>query len=195
MSRYDCRKIKKKLKTELDKARYEHTIGVMDTAACLAMRYDCDIEKAEVAGLLHDCAKCIPNDNKLRMCKKFGIEITSAEKKAPFLLHAKLGAFLAKKEYDVDDEEILSAIACHTTGKPDMSLLDKIIFIADYIEPGRDKAPSLPEVRKLAFQDIDKALIHILEDTLTYLKESGQQIDPTTQAVLDYYTGGLANDN
>jgi len=195
MPRYDCRKIKKKLKTELDKARYEHTIGVMDTAACLAMRYDCDIEKAEVAGLLHDCAKCIPNDNKLRMCKKFGIEITSAEKKAPFLLHAKLGAYIARKEYDVEDQEILSAIACHTTGKPEMSLLDKIIFIADYIEPGRDKAPCLPEVRRLAFQDIDKALIHILQDTLSYLEESGQQIDPTTQAVLDYYTGGLKNDN
>ena len=76
-----------------------------------------------------------------------------------------------------------------------MSLLDKIIFIADYIEPGRDKAPCLPEVRRLAFQDIDKALIHILQDTLSYLEESGQQIDPTTQAVLDYYTGGLKNDN
>ena len=164
MSRYDCKKIKKKLKTELDKARYEHTIGVMDTAACLAMRYDCDFEKAQVAGLLHDCAKCIPNDSKLRMCKKFGIEITSSEKKAPFLLHA-------------------------------MSLLDKIIFIADYIEPGRDKAPNLQEIRRLAFQDIDKALIHILKDTLSYLEESGQQIDPTTRAVLEYYTGGLANDN
>ena len=195
MSRYDCKKIKKKLKTELDKARYEHTIGVMDTAACLAMRYDCDFEKAQVAGLLHDCAKCIPNDSKLRMCKKFGIEITSSEKKAPFLLHAKLGAYIAKKEYEVDDPEILSAIACHTTGKPDMSLLDKIIFIADYIEPGRDKAPNLQEIRRLAFQDIDKALIHILKDTLSYLEESGQQIDPTTRAVLEYYTGGLANDN
>lgn len=190
MSKYDCKKIKKKLKTELDKARYEHTIGVMDTAACLAMRYECDLEKAIVAGLLHDCAKCIPNDNKLRLCKKHGIEISASEKKAPFLLHAKLGAYLAKKDYEVDDDEILSAIACHTTGKPDMSLLDKIVFIADYIEPGRDKAPNLLEIRRLAFQDIDQALVQILKDTLSYLEESGQQIDPTTQAVLEFYTGG-----
>ena len=71
-----------------------------------------------------------------------------------------------------------------------MSLLDKIVFIADYIEPGRDKAPNLLEIRRLAFQDIDQALVQILKDTLSYLEESGQQIDPTTQAVLEFYTGG-----
>ena len=187
MQEYDKKKIKKKLKKELDKDRYEHTIGVMDTAACLAMRYGCDMEKALVAGLLHDCAKCIPNDGKLRLFKRYGIEISPAEKKAPFLLHAKLGAYLAREEYHVEDEEILSAIACHTTGKPAMSLLDKLVFVADYIEPGRNRAPGLAVIRSLAFEDIDRALVHILGDTLEYLKESGQQIDPTTQAVLDYY--------
>ena len=187
MQEYDNRKIRKQLKKELDKARYEHTIGVMDTAACLAMRYGCDMNKALTAGLLHDCAKCIPNDGKLRLCKKYGIEITPAEKKAPFLLHAKLGSYLAREEYGVEDPEILSAIACHTTGKPNMSMLDKIVFIADYIEPGRDRAPGLPRIRALAFRDLDQALICILEDTLDYLKSTDQQIDPTTQAVLDFY--------
>ena len=184
---YDLKKIKKKLKNELDESRYEHTIGVMDTAACLAMRYGADLTQALVAGLLHDCAKCIPNDKKLKLCRKNGIEVTPFEEKAPFLLHAKLGAWMAEHEYHVSDPAILSAIACHTTGKPDMSLLDKIVFIADYIEPGRNKAPGLPEIRRLAFTDIDQALIRILSDTLDYLASSNDPIDPTTQNVLDYY--------
>ncbi len=184
---YDLKKIKKKLKNELDESRYEHTIGVMDTAACLAMRYGADLTQALVAGLLHDCAKCIPNDKKLKLCRKNGIEVTPFEEKAPFLLHAKLGAWMAEHEYHVSDPAILSAIACHTTGKPDMSLLDKIVFIADYIEPGRNKAPGLPEIRRLSFTDIDQALIRILSDTLDYLASSNDPIDPTTQNVLDYY--------
>ena len=184
---YDLKKIKKKLKNELDESRYEHTIGVMDTAACLAMRYGADLTQALVAGLLHDCAKCIPNDKKLKLCRKNGIEVTPFEEKAPFLLHAKLGAWMAEHEYHVSDPAILSAIACHTTGKPDMSLLEKIVFIADYIEPGRNKAPGLPEIRRLSFTDIDQALIRILSDTLDYLASSNDPIDPTTQNVLDYY--------
>lgn len=184
---YDLKKIKKKLKNELDESRYEHTIGVMDTAACLAMRYGADLTQALVAGLLHDCAKCIPNDKKLKLCRKNGIEVTPFEEKAPFLLHAKLGAWMAEHEYHVSDPAILSAIACHTTGKPDMSMLDKIVFIADYIEPGRNKAPGLPEIRRLSFTDIDQALIRILSDTLDYLASSNDPIDPATQNVLDYY--------
>lgn len=184
---YDLKKIKKKLKNELDESRYEHTIGVMDTAACLAMRYGADLTQALVAGLLHDCAKCIPNDKKLKLCRKNGIEVTPFEEKAPFLLHAKLGAWMAEHEYHVSDPAILSAIACHTTGKPDMSLLDKIVFIADYIEPERNKAPGLPEIRRLSFTDIDQALIRILSDTLDYLASSNDPIDPATQNVLDYY--------
>ena len=184
---YDLKKIKKKLKNELDESRYEHTIGVMDTAACLAMRYGADLTQALVAGLLHDCAKCIPNDKKLKLCRKNGIEVTPFEEKAPFLLHAKLGAWMAEHEYHVSDPAILSAIACHTTGKLDMSLLDKIVFIADYIEPGRNKAPGLPEIRRLSFTDIDQALIRILSDTLDYLASSNDPIDPAAQNVLDYY--------
>ena len=184
---YNLIKMQKKLKKYVDESRYVHTLGVMYTAAALAMRYDADLEKAQVAGLLHDCAKCIPNDKKLKLCRKNGIEVTPFEEKAPFLLHAKLGAWMAEHEYHVSDPAILSAIACHTTGKPDMSLLDKIVFIADYIEPGRNKAPGLPEIRRLSFTDIDQALIRILSDTLDYLASSNDPIDPATQNVLDYY--------
>ena len=150
MAEYDLKLLQKQMKEELAGDRYEHTLGVMYTAEALAMRYDVDMTKAAVAGLLHDCAKCIPNAQKIKMCKKHDIEISELEEKNPSLLHAKLGAYIAKKAYNVEDPEILSAIRWHTTGKPDMSMLDVIIYMADYIEPNRDKAPNLKEIRKLS---------------------------------------------
>ena len=183
----DRNDIRKKLKKELDKGRYEHTKGVMYTAGCLAMAHGYSVENAMLAGLLHDCAKCIPNDEKIRICEKKDILITAVEYDSPYLLHAKLGAYLAETEYEVSDPEILHAIKVHTTGEPDMSLLDKIIYIADYIEPGRDKAPNLDEVRKLAFEDLDACMAEILSDTLKYLSSRGGSIDPTTKLTYEYY--------
>lgn len=180
-------KMQKKLKSELDHYRYEHTMGVMHTAACLAMRYDEDVERALIAGLLHDCAKCIPADEKIKMCKKNHIEISAAEKSNPGLLHAKLGAFLAKEKYGITDEGILRAITFHTTGCPEMTLLDKIIYIADYIEAGRKPLPNMEEVRKLAFCDLDACLYRILKDSLVYLESKGNVVDPMTEKTYLYY--------
>ena len=187
MKTYDMKAFQKKLKREMDEGRYQHTPGVMYTAAALAMRYEYDIQKAQIAGLLHDCAKCIPNGKKLKLCEKYQIPVTEVENRNPFLLHAKLGSFLASHEYDVQDEEILSAILYHTTGKPGMSLLDKIVYIADYIEPRRNKAPNLTEVRKLAFLDLDAALYKILSDTLSYLDEGTGEVDEMTIKAYEYY--------
>ena len=180
-------KLQKKMKNELDHDRYEHTIGVMHTAACLAMRYEEDMDRALLAGLLHDCAKCIPAEEKIKMCKKNHIEIAEAEKDNPGLLHAQLGAFLAKEKYGITDESILRAIRFHTTGCPEMTLLDKIIYIADYIEAGRKPLPNLAEVRKLAFCDLDACLYRILEDSLVYLKSKGSVVDPMTEKTYLYY--------
>ena len=180
-------KMRKKLKGELDKERYDHTIGVMHTAGCMAMRYGADLDAALTAGLLHDCAKCIPNDKKIEMCNKYHINISAAELSNPGLLHAKLGAYIAWKKYQIEDEEILHAIASHTTGRPAMTLLEKIIYIADFIEPGRSEAPNLPAVRELAFVDIDKCLYKILEDSLAYLEKKGVAIDPMTEKTFLYY--------
>ena len=135
-------RIRRKLMAELDKERYEHTLGVMYTAASMAMRYDADIDKALMAGLLHDCAKCISGENKIKLCDRYHLSVSEVEKSNPSLLHAKLGAFLAAKKYHVDDKEIVNAIASHTTGRPHMSLLEKIIYIADYIEPGMEEPVS-----------------------------------------------------
>lgn len=179
--------IRKNLKKSLDKGRYEHTEGVMYTAAALAMAHGYAIDDAMLAGLLHDCAKCIPNDEKIKICKKNNILITSVEYESPQLLHAKLGAYLAETVYEVNNPQILHAIKVHTTGEPAMSILDKIIYIADYIEPGRDKAPNLDYVRKLAFRDLDACMAQILRDTLHYLASRNGSIDPMTEMTYDYY--------
>lgn len=187
MKSYDVVKINKILKRNLDKKRFEHTISVSYTAAALAMRYECDIKKARLAGLLHDCAKCIPNEKKLDLCQRYNIHINEAEMNNPFLLHAKIGAFLTMHKYKIQDKEIISAILNHTTGKPHMSMLDKVIYVADYIEPGRDKAPDLDEIRILAFTDIDMALYRILSSTLNYLESFEGDVDPLTKKAYEYY--------
>ena len=180
-------KLRDEMRKVQDSKRFEHTLGVTYTAACLAMCYNENIQNAEIAGLLHDCAKCLPNEKKIHICKKSHVEINFAESKNPFLLHAKAGAILAEKEYGISDQNILNAVRFHTTGRPGMSLLEKIIFIADYIEPGRTHSVYLPEIRKLAFVDLDAALRRILSDTLEHLKTSESEIDPTTQETYEYY--------
>ena len=181
--------LRKEVKKEFtaDKARYWHTIGVAETSACLAMRYGVDMQKAFTAGLLHDCAKCMGNDKLLSACEKHHIPVTDVERRNPYLLHAKVGSYLAKEEYKVEDPEILSAILYHTTGHPNMTLLEKIIFTADYIEPGRKQAPNLKIIRQMAFIDLDAAVKKILEDTLDYLRSGDGEMDPMTEETYQYY--------
>jgi predicted HD superfamily hydrolase involved in NAD metabolism len=187
----DLKKIRKAMEKSLDSKRYEHTLGVEYTAAALAMRYDADIKSAQIAGLLHDCAKCMSDEKRISICEKHNITINPVERRNPYLLHAKVGSFLAMDEYGIKDQDIINAILNHTTGRPRMSTLEKIIFIADYIEPGRKQAPNLPEIRKLAFIDLDKTLLRVLEDTLTYLAEGDGELDPMTKKTYDYYCGKI----
>lgn len=187
MTEYNFIKIEKKLSKYLDEARFSHTLGVMYTCASLAMVHGYDLQAAQIAGLLHDSAKCIPNKKKLKICAQNDIPVTNFEREHPFLLHAKLGAYIAAEKYGVTDKEVLSAITYHTTAKPEMTLLEKIVYIADYIEPARDKAPHLAEIRKLAFQDLDECIYEILKDTLLYLDKNPDDIDNTTKDAFDYY--------
>lgn len=187
MKTNELSKIRKAMEKSLDPKRYEHTLGVEYTAAALAMRYDAPIGNARLAGLLHDCAKCLSNDKRLAICEKHNISVSDIERRNPYLLHAKVGSFLAMHEYGVTDPDVINAILNHNTGRPGMSLLEKIIYVADYIEPGRKQAPNLQEIRKLAFMNLDHALLRILEDTLSYLKNSGSEIDPMTEKTYLYY--------
>lgn len=193
MKTADLKKIRKSMEKELDARRYEHTLGVAYTAAALAMCYDIDPIMAETAGLLHDCAKCLSDDKKISVCRKNNMEINSVESRNPYLLHAKAGYCIAKSKFNIDDQDILNAILNHTTGRPGMSRLEKIIYIADYIEPSRKQAPNLPDVRKLAFRDLDQALLKILSDILRYLESGDGEIDPLTKETYNYYSDLLQN--
>lgn len=183
----ELEKIQKKLEKRLDKDRYQHTLGVMYTAASMAMRYDENIEEAMTAGLLHDCGKFCSVKEQMKLCDKYGLRLTDAELEVPALIHSRLGAYLAEKEYHIDNPRIINAILHHTTGRAGMDTLEKIIYLADYIEPGRKMIPILPEVRRLSFTDIDKAVCVCADATLTYLRNTGRAIDPMTAQTYEYY--------
>ena len=181
-------KLRKEMEQTLERKRYEHTLGVAYTAANLAMIHGVDVEKALTAGMLHDCAKCMSHHKQLSLCRKNKIVLSEIETEnhSP-LLHAKAGSCLARKKYGITDEEILQAISYHTTGRPHMSPLEKIIYIADYMEPGRAELPNMAAVRGLAFQNLDECLYRILKDSLDYLKTKDLTIDTMTEKTYEYY--------
>lgn len=193
----DLKKLRKQMEKELEPKRYEHTLSVAYTAANLAAVHGADVESALVAGMLHDCAKCLGYKKQKSLCKKNHVQLSELEsKKDSPLLHAKAGSILARREYGINDEDILNAIAYHTTGRPQMSLLEKIIYIADYIEPERrhikrnvDNAQTdrLTEIRRIAYRNLDEALCSILGDSLAYLEGKGGSIDYMTQKTYEYY--------
>ena len=198
-------KLRKEMEKVLEPKRYEHTLSVAYTAANLAMVHGEDIEKALIAGMLHDCAKCLSHHKQISICEKNHITLSEMETEdASPLIHAKAGSILAREEYGVEDEDILNAICYHTTGRPYMSRLEKIIYIADYIEPGRKHAKrcaatsdiyfqNLTAARKLAYHDLDEALCRILNDTLSHLKEKGGMVDSMTQKTYEYYKYEMQN--
>ena len=181
------KKLRKSIRKNQDAKRYEHTMGVEYTAAALAMRYGANMDDALLAGLLHDCAKCLSEEKLIAICEKYKLPITETERELPFLLHGKVGGFLAEKKYGVQNQDVINAIVHHTMGREEMSLLEKIVFVADYIEPGRNRAANLSELRELAFKDIDLAMLRVLEGTLEHLKSNGWTIDPQTEKTWNYY--------
>lgn len=193
----DVAKLRKEMEIILEPKRYEHTLSVAYTAANLAAVHSEDIDKALVAGILHDCAKCLSYKKQLSLCEKNHVQLSEMEaKEGSPLLHAKAGSVLAREKYGITDEDILNAICYHTTGRPGMSPLEKIIYIADYIEPGRrhmkrfgDGAPMerLKHIRQMAYRDLDETLCCILSDTLTYLRQNSAHIDMMTQDTYEYY--------
>jgi nicotinate-nucleotide adenylyltransferase len=184
---YNLEEMSKRLSKYIDANRYYHTQGVRFMSAALAMAHGADIMKAETAGLLHDCAKCLSDTKKIKICDKNHISISSVERDNPFLLHSKVGAYIAKEKYGITDEEILDAIRYHTTGRPGMRMLEQIVFIADYIEPRRNKSRHLPEIRLEAFRDLDECCYLILKDMLIYLHSRSGEIDSNTQEAFRFY--------
>lgn len=185
---WSINKITEDLKNTLKVSRFEHTIHVAKTAKDMAEHFHVNPNKAYFAGILHDCAKNKTDDELIELCEKNHIEITHTERRLPYLLHGKAGAFLAEEKYGITDREILQAVTWHTTGKEDMSSLEKIIFSADYIEPGRTKQPNLEYLRSIALKDLDLLVYHILKDTMDYLTKSEiGSIDENTKKAYIYY--------
>ena len=170
---------------KIGEKRAYHSIGVMNTAINLAKAHDYDIEKARIAGLLHDCAKYRDRSYLLKRANDFGIILDNIMLENTELIHGPLGAKVAKYEFGVSDEEILDAICYHTTGRENMTTLDKIIYIADYIEPNRD-FPGVEEARKLAYIDLNKCLKFAMENTIIFLLKQGNLIHIDTIEARNY---------
>ncbi|RRJ16412.1 HD domain-containing protein [Lachnoanaerobaculum orale] len=190
-SRENIDLIKADLKEKLPEKRYEHTLGVAYTAAALAMCYGEDILKAELAGILHDVAKAKKSSELKDDMKGYidpytdGDYVALIADKAPQILHAIYAPYLAKKDYKIEDKDILSAIRWHTTGKKDMTMLEKIVFVADYIEPNRKKLPDIDRIRTLSFHDISEAVKVTAKSTIEYLGSQGMYIDKFTYELSD----------
>lgn len=183
--------LKDKLKLQLHEVRYTHSISVMQEAVKLGIHYGCNesqLDKIRLAGLLHDCAKNICEelsfDILYKYCEDNGFKLDKFFKNSPSLAHCYVGAVLAKKEYGIYDEEVLGAIRCHTFAKENMSLIEKIIYVADFIEPLRPKGPLREAVRDIAYSDIDNAMMRMLEYTIKRNNEKGVEVYPLSRKVL-----------
>ncbi len=168
------------ISAHLDVARACHTMQVADYARYLAQKFGADEEKAYLSGLLHDCTKCFSHEWQIDYLKEKGISLSDADLASPQILHQISGAIYAKEELGLEDQEILSAIACHTTGKADMSLLDQILFFADSCEPTRNY-PAVEALRKCGERNLREGVAALLERTIQYIKEKNQPLHPQTE--------------
>lgn len=177
-------KARRLAKKRLSAKRYQHTLNVRRMAVKLAKRWGADPEKAALAALLHDTAKELPREEMLQILNDNAIMAESAQNRPSPVWHGICAAILAQTQWGVEDEEVLSAIRCHTTGKPGMSLLDEIVFLADMTSAERDY-PEVDYLRKLEKKDIHQAMREALEMNLHWLEESGKPVDEETRAALE----------
>ncbi|MBQ8093776.1 MAG: bis(5'-nucleosyl)-tetraphosphatase (symmetrical) YqeK [Clostridia bacterium] len=178
-------KMEYKLKKALDMERYIHTKGVEKTARKMAKVFGEDEEKAGLAGLLHDCAKCLSLDKMNKAVKDYPVDDLMRHSKS--LLHSAAGRCLAESVYGVTDPEVLEAIRWHTTGRAGMSRLEKIVYLADIIEPSRKPFPGIEELRRLCMEDLDKAMHTALLMSLEHVAKQGKTLHPDTLAALEEY--------
>ena len=172
----------------LKPSRVAHVLGCRDTAVQLAKKWGADVTAAARAALLHDVTKALDGPLQLTLCDVYGIILDNFSTENPKTLHALTGSSVADRIFG-EDPAVVAAIRSHTTAKPDMNVLEKIIYVADYMEPNRD-FPGVDELRELAYSDLDKALILGLEMTISLLVEQGREIAPASQAALAFLKKG-----
>ena len=175
---------KKLVRKNLSEKRYTHTKNVKKMAVKLAKRWGADPEKAALAAILHDAAKELPKDRQLQIFAENAIIAENAPLRPTSVWHGIAAAILCETEWGVHDPEVLSAIRCHTTGKPGMSLLDKIIYMADMTSAERDY-PGVEALREEEFEDLDMALLHALKRTIDFVKEKGGRLDDQSVAAYE----------
>ncbi len=166
-----------RLSRMLEPERVQHSLGVRDTAAEMARIHGAGVEQAAVAGLLHDCARSLPAEKLLELALRFNIHVSRVDMALPVILHAPVGAELARREFGVNDEAILRAISLHTLGDAHMSILDKVLFVADKVEPGRCFS-GVERIRALARSDLDQALLACYDLSITYAIRCGDPVHP-----------------
>jgi len=172
-------KIESYLRDNLENKRFLHSLSVRDTAVKMAKVYNIDVEKSKIAGLVHDCAKNMKKSDLIKIVEENNYKIDEVSKDNPGLLHGLAGAIIARDVMGIEDKEIFDAVAYHTTGRKDMSVLEKIIYLADYIEPLRNY-PGVDELRKISLEDLDKAMIQSFNYTIKYIIERNQMIHLNT---------------
>lgn len=178
--------MKEYLQKNLKPSRYEHILGVAETAKKLASVYGVDENKAEIAGLAHDVAKNLSREEMLQIIKENNISLSLVEENNLNLWHSVIAPIVAKNELQINDEEILESLRWHTTGKENMSVLEKIIYIADMIEPGRKMFEGLEEIRSATFENLDKGVYVGLTHSIKYILDNDHLIDENTIRARNY---------
>lgn len=180
-----------KLANMIPDKRLKHSVGVMETAVRLAPVIGADVEKARVAGLLHDCAKKLSHQQMLEACERGGVALDAGEAENEPILHAPAGVQVARYEFGVTDREVLGAIRRHTTGAPEITPLEILIFVADFIEPNRKPIPGLDDIRRAAETDLVRAAVMCAQSTRAHVTRNGWQFCAQTQAMLDAFEARL----
>lgn len=187
--------INEKLNLMLPQGRITHSISVANCAIKLCEIYGVDTDKAYLAGLVHDCAKYLSKNQTDEYINKYEIYLDELEEGSSALSHSVIGSFIAKYEFNIEDDEIISAIKYHTTGREDMSMLEKIIYMADLIEENR-KFPTVDRLRELAYgKDLNKALLVSFDNTIKFVIDNKQLIHPRTISARNYIMQEILNNN
>ncbi len=168
----------------LNSKRQKHVKGVVKTAEKLAKIYDVDVDKARIAAVCHDMFRWVKDEKLAKFVELLGLD--DKYKDSPNLAHSKLASAILKRDYDMNDEDVLNAISYHTTGRANMSKLEQIIYLADAIEPNRSY-PSVEELRKLAKQNLGLACLTSLKSTVKFLEDQGKEIDQDTLEAVQYF--------
>lgn len=174
-----------KIVEEIGIKRYDHSLRVMETALKLAKIHRADLEKTKIASILHDCGKIPDRTKLLKRVDDFDIILDTSMEYNHEIIHGPLGAKIAEREYGIEDKEILDSIFYHTIGRENMTILDKVIYIADYIEPKRN-FNGVEEIREMAFKDLDKSIKMAMDNTIVFLIDNNKLIHPNTIKARNY---------